>query len=70
MLPIKHSSIFRSRWTALLWAGGFIWLALDVANNANEQHAGDNVSAAHEDGSGATYTDKDIKNLKDTLKSL
>lgn len=32
MLPIKHSSIFKSRWMALLWAAGVIWFALDVAS--------------------------------------
>lgn len=32
MLPIKHSSIFKSRWIALLWAAGIIWFALDVAS--------------------------------------
>lgn len=34
MLPIKHSSIFKSRWTALLWAAGIIWFALDVASSS------------------------------------
>jgi cytoskeletal protein RodZ len=73
MIPMKHSSIFRSRWMALLWAAGFIWMAVDVANNANEDSADNpdnNMSAAHQDGSGAPYTDKDIKELKDTLRSL
>lgn len=27
MLPIKHKSIFKSRWIALLWAGGVLWSA-------------------------------------------
>ena len=31
MVPIKHSSIFKSRWMALLWAAGIIWMAIDFA---------------------------------------
>jgi hypothetical protein len=26
-----YSNIFRSRWKALLWAAGIIWLAVEVA---------------------------------------
>ncbi|WP_136163117.1 hypothetical protein [Sphingomonas flavalba] len=31
LFPFRHRSIFRSRWMALLWAAGVIWLALSVA---------------------------------------
>ena len=31
MVPMRTSSIFKSRWMALIWAAGIIWLALDVA---------------------------------------
>ncbi len=31
MLPIRTSWIFRSRWIALAWAAGVIWVALQVA---------------------------------------
>ena len=31
MLPMKTSSVFRSRWMALLWAAGIIWFAYDFA---------------------------------------
>ena len=27
MLPIKTKSVFKSRWIALLWAGGIVWSA-------------------------------------------
>ena len=33
MIPMKHSSIFKSRWMALLWAAGIIWFALDIAGH-------------------------------------
>ena len=31
MIPMRHSWIFRSRWMALIWAAGIIWLAVDIA---------------------------------------
>jgi hypothetical protein len=31
MIPMKHSSIFKSRWMALLWAAGILWFAYDFA---------------------------------------
>ena len=32
MLPSPR--LFRSRWSALLWAGGIVWMAIDVADSA------------------------------------
>ena len=34
MIPMRTSSIFKSRWMALIWAAGFIWLAVDVAGSS------------------------------------
>jgi len=31
MIPMRTSSVFRSRWMALLWAAGIIWFAVDFA---------------------------------------
>lgn len=31
MIPMRTSSIFKSRWMALLWAAGVIWFAYDFA---------------------------------------
>jgi hypothetical protein len=31
MFPFRYSSIFRSRWMALFWAAGIVWMAIDVA---------------------------------------
>ena len=33
---MKFSSIFRSRWMALLWSAGIIWFALDVASDGQQ----------------------------------
>lgn len=31
MIPMRSSTIFRSRWMALVWAAGIIWFAMEVA---------------------------------------
>lgn len=31
MIPMRTSSIFRSRWMALIWAAGILWFAAEVA---------------------------------------
>jgi hypothetical protein len=47
MLPIRHSSLFRSRWMALLWAGGICWSAIAfVTPSTEEDDTSINVSAA------------------------
>lgn len=43
------SKIFRNRWFALIWAGGILWTAYDVA----EANAGDPVT-----GNGAVASDQ------------
>lgn len=34
MIPMKTSTIFKSRWMALVWAAGIIWFAYDFAGSA------------------------------------
>jgi hypothetical protein len=31
MIPMRTSSVFKSRWMALLWAAGIIWMAVSFA---------------------------------------
>jgi len=42
MFPMRSSTIFKSRWMALLWAAGIIWFAYDFAGS---QPQDDNDSA-------------------------
>ena len=42
MVPMRHSTIFKSRWMALLWAAGILWLAYDFGTSAQSD---DNASA-------------------------
>ncbi|NLS27672.1 hypothetical protein S2M10_26720 [Sphingomonas sp. S2M10] len=37
MLPRRPSSLFRSRWAALLWAAGVLWTAVTVAGAGASQ---------------------------------
>ncbi len=43
MLP--NPRLFRSRWAALLWAGGILWFAYDVASSAPRTRADAAASA-------------------------
>ncbi|WP_174298086.1 hypothetical protein [Sphingomonas bacterium] len=46
------SRIFRSRWSALFWAGGIVWTAYDVASGQPDDHPASNRGAAHTDATG------------------
>jgi hypothetical protein len=45
MLPIKTRFIFKSRWIALLWAGGILWTAVDFAGDQPQGPASANGQA-------------------------
>ena len=63
---MRHSSIFRSRWMALIWAAGFIWLAVEVAG----PHDSTSNSANVTDVTGTPVTAADEKAIRDALNSL
>jgi hypothetical protein len=50
MVPMRTSSVFKSRWMALFWAAGIIWFAMDVAGSqpqdANSSVNSDDANAA------------------------
>jgi hypothetical protein len=52
MIPMRTSSIFKSRWMALIWAAGILWFALDVAgsSDAGASNAADANNSAATDG--------------------
>jgi hypothetical protein len=45
MFPMRLSWVFKSRWMALIWAAGIIWLAYDFAGS---QPQDDNEAANSE----------------------
>ncbi|MEO6255312.1 MAG: hypothetical protein ABIO69_00730 [Sphingomicrobium sp.] len=63
MIPIRHSSLFKSRWVALLWAAGIIWFAVDFAGP--DQGASNNSTATVQDVTGATVSKDDLKQFAD-----
>jgi hypothetical protein len=61
---MRSSSIFKSRWMALLWSAGIIWLAIDVAGP--DDSAGNNAAANQPtDVTGARITDENMKQFAD-----
>jgi hypothetical protein len=61
MIPMRTSTIFKSRWMALLWAAGIIWFALDMAGSHKSA-----ASAPANQASAATgLTDEDSQPASD-----
>ena len=70
MIPMRNSTIFKSRWMALLWAAGIIWFAYDFANSQpQDQNASANSEQAT-DGTGSPVTTDDEKKLAGALNSF
>jgi hypothetical protein len=36
MIPMRTSSVFKSRWMALLWAAGILWAAADFVGSPDQ----------------------------------
>ena len=69
MIPMRTSSIFKSRWMALIWAAGIIWLALDVAggNGSAATNTAANNEIATTDIAGEPVTNADEQKVADAL---
>jgi hypothetical protein len=58
MIPMRNSTIFKSRWMALLWAAGIIWFAVDfTAPDASATNASGNAATADVTGSPVNNAD-------------
>ena len=70
MIPMKTSSVFKSRWMALLWAAGIIWFAYDFAGS--QPHDTNSSANAEEqtDATGAPVTTDDQNRLSGELNSF
>lgn len=64
MVPMRMSSIFKSRWMALIWAAGIIWAAYDFAQ-AQPQSSNSNSIAT--DATGAAVTGEDENRIAQAL---
>jgi hypothetical protein len=57
MIPMRTSSVFKSRWMALIWAAGIIWFAYDVAGSQPQAKDGNNSVATDADGNPISSAD-------------
>ena len=57
MIPMRTSSVFKSRWMALIWAAGIIWFAYDVAGSQPQAKDGNNSVATDGDGNPVSSAD-------------
>jgi hypothetical protein len=70
MIPMKTSTIFKSRWFALVWAAGIIWVAYDIAEgSAPTSNTSENAAQAT-DVTGAPVTPDDEKKFEQVLNGL
>ena len=67
MIPVKTSSVFKSRWMALLWAAGIIWFAYDFAGSQPQDGNESANSAQTTDGA---IANADTNKLNDELNAL
>ena len=68
MIPMRTSSVFKSRWMALLWAAGVLWFAYDVAGS--EPQDGNASAENATDATGAPITAEDERRLAEALNSF
>ncbi|MGL4314603.1 MAG: hypothetical protein ACRCSO_11515 [Sphingomonas sp.] len=59
---MPFAKLFRSRWSALLWAGGMLWFAYDVASSAPVAPANNSADAAT-DATGAAVSNEAVSLL-------
>ncbi len=65
MLPIRHKSIFKSRWIALVWAAGILWTAVDFAGGRPQAADGGDAPAVSNEDIAAAHT---VVNALDAVK--
>jgi hypothetical protein len=70
MVPMRSSTIFKSRWMALLWAGGIIWFAFDYAGSQPQDANAAANAEQPTDATGTPVTSDDENKLADALNSF
>ncbi|WP_404368368.1 hypothetical protein AB5I39_14615 [Sphingomonas sp. MMS24-J45] len=60
--------IFLSRWSALLWAAGILWTAVDVAGVAPSTTTTDTAVANETDATGVEVNGADLTLLANVMK--
>ena len=49
MIPMRSSTIFKSRWMALIWAAGIIWFAYDFAGSTAQDDGNNSAASSSND---------------------
>ena len=70
MIPVRTSSVFKSRWMALLWAAGIIWFAYDTANSQPQADANGSNAEQATDATGAPITSDDQNKVSGIIANL
>ena len=71
MIPMKTSTIFKSRWMALVWAAGVIWFAYDFAGGSDQPTTNSATNAEQPtDATGSPITPDDEKRFEQALNGL
>jgi hypothetical protein len=70
MIPMRTSSIFKSRWMALIWAAGIVWFAYDAAESGSPNANSSANAAQLTDATGAPVSKEEEKKLAEELNSL
>ena len=70
MIPMRMSTIFKSRWMALVWAAGILWFAYDFAAPSDDQPSGNGDAVEVTDATGAPVTPEEAKQLEDALNRV
>lgn len=70
MIPMKTSTIFKSRWFALVWAAGILWFAYSFASPSDETANASDNEVQITDATGAPISPEEAKRLEQALKNL
>lgn len=68
---MPFAKLFRSRWAALIWAGGILWTAVDVAGYDQPRKPDDQTNAvgAPTDATGEAIQNSDLVALAAALNA-
>ncbi|WCM27700.1 hypothetical protein NDN01_01845 [Sphingomonas sp. QA11] len=67
---MHFAKLFRSRWAALIWAGGILWTAVDVAGySPSRQPDNQAAGAVPTDATGEVVQNSDLVALAAALNS-
>ena len=66
---MRTSTVFKSRWMALIWAAGILWFAYDFAAPSDDSSNTTNAEQPT-DATGAPVTSDDANNIRNALNII